>query len=136
MLVVEVLVVAQHHADRRIDHLGRDAVANLLGQARFGVPSTAVQLLELGSEDADLLGRLAGRRHQAHRHGFAHPLDDEDVAHPLAAVDESRGPIPPLGVDVIDIGAGGLGDVRVGGDDRGDDGCVGHAVTLPHLLAS
>ena len=68
--------------------------------------------------------------------GLLMPVDDEDVAHPLAAVDEPGRDVAPLGVDVIDIRAGRLGDVRVGGDDGGDDGCVGHADTLAHLVAS
>ena len=61
-------MVAEHHADGRVDDLGGDAVAVLVGDARVGIPAAAVQLLEAHAGDADLLGGLAGRRDQAHRH--------------------------------------------------------------------
>ena len=68
VLVVEVGVVAQHHADGRVDHLAADAVAVLVAEAGLGVPAAAVQLVEHDAEHGDLLGRLAGGRHQAHGH--------------------------------------------------------------------
>ncbi len=46
LLVVEVRVVAEHHADGRVDDLGGDAVAILVGEARVGIPAAAVQVLE------------------------------------------------------------------------------------------
>ena len=60
VLEVDVAVVAQHHADRRVDDLGGHAVAVLVGEAGRRVPAAAVQVLELVAGLADLLGRLAG----------------------------------------------------------------------------
>ena len=38
-LVGEVLVVAEHHADRRVEHLGGDAVAVLVGGPQPRIPA-------------------------------------------------------------------------------------------------
>src|SRR5947208_7442268 len=115
-LVVEVLVVADLHADGGVQHLGRDAVAQLVGEAGFRVPAAAVQAFEPHSGDPDLFRRLARRRHQAHRHRRLHPGDDEQVADVFAHELEMRSLIAPLGVDAVDVGVGRLGDVRIGGD--------------------
>src|SRR5581483_9506062 len=117
LLVVEVLVVAELHADRRVDDLGGDAVAFLVGEAGLRVPAAAVQVLELHAHHADLLRGLAGGGHQAHGDGRLHAVDDEEVADVLAAVDHLGRLVAPRRVDVVDVGARRLGDVRVGRDD-------------------
>src|SRR6185436_19684532 len=66
--VVEVAVVADGHADRRVEDLGGDAVALLVGEARLGIPAAAMEVLEARVEEADLLGRLARRGDDAERH--------------------------------------------------------------------
>ena len=76
----EVLVVADHHADRRIDDLGGDAIAHLIGEARFRVPAAAMQLVEAYAHEADVLGGLPGRSHDAHRDRRLHAIDHEHVA--------------------------------------------------------
>ena len=86
LLVVEVLVIAQHHADGGIEDLGRHAVALLIGEPRVGVPAAAVHVLERHAVRADLLGRLARRCDEAHRDRLAHPVDDEHVAAVIAAL--------------------------------------------------
>ena len=58
VLVVAVGVVAEDHADRRVDDLGDHAVGVLVVQAGLGIPAAAVQVLEpLVDVEADLLGR-------------------------------------------------------------------------------
>jgi len=125
LLVVEVAVVADRHPDRRVDHLGGDAVAGLVGDARFGVPAAAVEVLEARAHQADLLRRLAGSRDDAEGDRRLHPFDHEDVAHALDVLDVRRA-VAELRVDVVDEGVRRLGHVRVGRDDR-----VGHRACPP-----
>src|ERR1700719_877842 len=47
LLVVEVAMVAEHHADGRVDHFGGDSVAILFGQGSFRIPSALMHLFEL-----------------------------------------------------------------------------------------
>ena len=66
VLVVDVGVVAQHHADRRVDDLGGDAVEVLVGEARHRIPAAAPQVLEaLAGVEADLFGRAGRPRRRA-----------------------------------------------------------------------
>src|ERR1700687_2436758 len=60
LLVIEVAMVAEDHPDRRVDDLGGDAVAILVGHARVGIPTTAMHLLALCANRLELLGVLAG----------------------------------------------------------------------------
>src|SRR5437016_656234 len=83
--------------------------------ARLRIPSAAMQLLEPGAAQTELLGRLAGGGHEAHRHRLLHPVDDEDVAH-LGMALHARRLVAPRRIDVIDVGIGRLRDVGVGGD--------------------
>ncbi len=114
LLVVEVGMVADQHADGGIDDLGRHAVLVLVGQPRRGIPAAAVQILEFRAADADVLGRHAGRGDQAHRHRRLHAVDEIDVAHAFL-VDDMRRPLAPRRIDVVDVAVGRLGDVRIGG---------------------
>src|SRR3546814_13731274 len=59
LLEIEVVDVAEHHADRRVDDLGGDAVAVLLGESSSRVPASPVELFEAGALGADLGGILA-----------------------------------------------------------------------------
>src|SRR5882724_1257984 len=102
LLVVEVAVVADRHADRRVDDLGRDAVPLLVGEPRLGIPAAAVELLE-------------ARPHEPDR--YLEALDDEHVARALDVL-EVRGAVAVRGVDVVDVRVRRLGHVRVGRDDR------------------
>src|SRR5208337_1006728 len=47
LLVVEVAMVAEHHADGWVDDFGGDAVPILVGHARVGIPSAPMHLFEL-----------------------------------------------------------------------------------------
>jgi hypothetical protein len=116
VLVVEVLVIAEDHSDRRVDDLTAHAVAILVGDARVRVPTAAVEFLELHAEDRDLLGLLAGGGNEAERHRRLHARDHEEIA-ALVVGGEIRRSVAVLGVDPVDIGVGGLGDVRVGRHD-------------------
>ncbi len=116
LLELEVGMVADHHADGRVDHFGGDAVAILLRHARRGVPAAAVHLVEAHAGRADLLRRLAGRRHEPHRHRRRQTLDEERVAELVHVLHHRRLRLP-LRLDVVDVGVRRLGDVGVGGDD-------------------
>ena len=115
LLVVEVGMVADQHADRRIDDLGGHAVLVLVGKPRRGIPAAAVQVLEFRAPYADVLGRHAGGGDQAHRHRRLHAVDEVDVAHAFL-VDDVRRLLAPRRVDVVDVAVGRLGDVGVGGN--------------------
>jgi hypothetical protein len=117
LLVLEVRVVAEHHADGRVEHLGADAVARLVREPGFGVPAPAMQVLEAGPEHRQVLRRLAGGRDESHRDGLVEAVDDEEIA-ALGVVHESGSPVPEARVDPGGVRVGWLGDVRVGGDDR------------------
>src|SRR5262249_46420668 len=93
-----------------------DAVALLIRDACARVPPAAVQLLEARPHQADLLGLLAGGRHDAEGNGNFQPLDDVDVAHAFHVLQTRR----RVAIRRIDVGprVGRLRDVRVGGDDR------------------
>ena len=72
LLVVDVGVVAEHHADRRVDDLGGDAVAVLVGAAGPPGPSRrGAGPRSATPSTRDLLGRLAGGGDQAHRDRLA-----------------------------------------------------------------
>jgi len=118
LLHVEVVDVAQHHADGRVDDFGRDPVGVLLGDASGGVPPAPVQLLETRALGADLRRILAGRGDQPHRDRHGRALDLEDVAQLLTTIDEAGRSVAPTRIDVVGVGVRCLGDVRVGRDDR------------------
>src|SRR5260221_13710420 len=113
LLVVGVAVVAQHHADARVDDLSGHAVAVLGGHAGLWVPAAAVQVVEPRAQQLDLLRLLAGGRDRAEYDRLLHPVDDEALTEALAEVDQSRRPVAPRGIDVVDVAVGRLGDVRV-----------------------
>src|SRR5690606_21380918 len=71
----EILMVAECHADRRIDDLTGNSVAVLVGQPRIRIPAAAMEVLELDPERRELGGALACCRNQAHRDGLAQTLD-------------------------------------------------------------
>ena len=117
VLEVEVGMVAEHHADGRVEDLGRHAVALLIGEPRLGIPAAAVHVLEAGAEHRQLLGALAGGGDEAHRDRLVDALDDEEVAALRVADDVGRAVLKRR-VDPVDVRVRRLGDVRVGGDDR------------------
>ena len=124
LLVVEVGMVAEHHADGGVEHLRAHPVHVLVGEARVGVPAAPVHVLESGPEHPERLGGLAGRGHEAHRDGLVHPVDHEQVA-PLGVAHHVGRPLAEAPIDPVDVGIRGLGDVRV----RRDDGFRhGHAL--------
>jgi hypothetical protein len=110
-------MVAQHHADRRVQDLGRHAVAILIGQPRVRIPAATVELIEPGAEHGELLRTLAGGGHEPHRNRLREPLDDEEIA-ALRIVHHVRRAIAESRLDPIEVRVRRLGDVRVGGDDR------------------
>jgi hypothetical protein len=117
VLVVGVAVVAQDHADGGIDDLGGHAVTQLIGEARRGIPAAAVEIGEVIALHADLVRCFAGGGRGADVDGVLEPVDDEHVA-VGSGVDHARCAVEERLVDVVDVGAGRLGDVRVGRDDR------------------
>ena len=121
LLVLEVGMVAEHHADGRVEDLRAHAVALLVGQAGLGVPAAAVQVLEAGAEHRELLGLLAGGRDEPHGNRLVEPVDDEHVP-PLGVAHQPRRAVLEAVVDAVDVRARRFGDVRVGGDDRGRHG--------------
>src|SRR5687767_121757 len=46
MLVVDVGVAGEHHADRRIDHLAGHAVPVLIGDPGYRIPAPTMELVE------------------------------------------------------------------------------------------
>jgi hypothetical protein len=116
LLVVVILMIAEQHANRGVDHFGVDAVALLVGHASFWIPSATMQVLELRAEHLQVFGILAGRCDETHRDWFLHPLDHKDVAH-LIVVDHVRSGVLVLMVDTIDVTARRLRDVGIGGNN-------------------
>src|ERR1700722_10049136 len=116
LLVVEVAMVAEDHADGGIDNLGGDAVAILVGHPRVGIPSALMHLLELRAECSQLARVLARGRRQRDVDRTREVLDDEHVAQ-LLVVNHVRHRILILVIDSIDVSVGRLGDMRVGGDN-------------------
>ena len=117
LLEVEVPVVADGHTNGGIEDLRCHPVALLIGHARVGVPAAPVEVFELHPRQAQLLRRLAGRGHEAHRDRYLQTLHMEDVAR-LARVLQHRRLRLPLRVDVVDVGMGRLRDVGIRRDDR------------------
>ena len=131
LLVVGVGMVAQDHADRRIDHLGRDTVAVLFLQPLFGIPTTGMQLFPRHEDvRVDLVGGPAGRGHHAIGQSAATVVDRHRGAHRLVG-DRDRCPITELGIDAIDVTVSRFGDVRVG-----RDGEEGHDQQYPSACRS
>jgi hypothetical protein len=110
-------VVADHHPDRRVDDLGRDAVADLVGDACGGVPARPVDVAEEDTRLGQLLGRLAGCRDEPDGDRVLHPRHHEEVA-TLVIGDHVRRLIPVCRIDVRAVAVGRFGDVRIGADDR------------------
>ena len=109
-LVVEVLVVAQQHAHRRIYHFGRDAVAILIEQTRVRIPTAAMQILELDAGLGDLVRQFAGGRHEPEMNRPVHAVDDEHVA-VVVRRDDVRRAVAKRAIDVLRVRIGMLGDV-------------------------
>jgi hypothetical protein len=80
VLEVEVRMVAQHHADRRVQDLRGHAVAILIGEPRVRIPAAPMEILEPDAEHGQLLGTLAGRGTRPIGIGFESPVDDEEIA--------------------------------------------------------
>src|ERR1700685_3615332 len=116
LLVIEVAMVAEDHADRRIDHFGGDAIAILIGHARVGIPSAAMHLRKLRADRPQLARVLARGRCQRDVDRTREVLDDEHIAQ-LLVVDHVRSGILILVIDSIDVSVGWLGDMRVRGDN-------------------
>src|SRR5262249_27255269 len=98
------------------------AVAVLVGEAGFRIPAARVPVLE-ATDELDVLGPLARRRHQPHGyHGVGLIGDHVEVAAVVVAY-EVRSTLAVLLFDVLAVGVRVLGDVRVGRDDplRHDD---------------
>ena len=129
LLVVPVRVVAQDHADRRVDDLGGHAVAVLVVEPRLGIPAAAVQVLEpFVDVEADLLGRPPGCRDEPERHERVPVVDEHHVAQDVVML-EARRAVAVRGIDVVEVARRRLGDVRVGRDARSGRGRSGHDVS-------
>jgi hypothetical protein len=123
LLVVQVRMAAEHEADRRVEHLGADAVAILVRETCLGIPAAAVPLLEV-ARHSDVLGALARGRDEAHgERALRQVRDHVHVAARLVA-DEMWRPVPERWVDMLPVRVGVLGDVGVGRDHRLRHGCL------------
>ena len=91
VLVVDVGVVAEHHADRRVDDLGGDAVGVLVGEARDRIPTAAPEVVEaLVDVEAHLFGRPAGGGDEPERHEALAVVDQHHVAEHVVVVQARR----------------------------------------------
>ena len=118
VLVVEVGVVAEQHADRRVDHLGAHAVAVLVGR---GAPRDPTRRGAAPSNRApNIVSSSAGLPAAATRPiGIGLSMPSMTNRSPRFGSWTMRGARSrKRAVDAVDVGAGRLGDVRVGGDDR------------------
>ncbi len=110
LLVFEIGVIAQNHANRGIDDFGTDAIEILVRRAQCPVPATAVQFIEFSAAHAQGARILAGRGHQTDGNGFFHAFDDIDIA-VLFIVDQMRRTITKAGIDMVNITIGWLGNM-------------------------
>ena len=111
-------------ARRRVEHLGVDAVAVELLEARRGVVPTAPDVLE-AHPAAHLLGLESGARVHPERDGVGHAFEHPRVA--LFEALDARRTVAVLRRDPVDPEVGRLVDVAVGRDQpvRGS-GALGH----------
>ena len=107
-------MVADHHSDRRIDELGRNAILLLVRNAELGVPAALPQVFEGDAVCRDLRRILAGGGHQPHRNWRPHTIDDESIANLVDPLDARRA-ITEFGINVINIAMRRFGDVRIRG---------------------
>src|SRR5581483_1648629 len=92
--------------------LALDPVAILVGHPRLAVPATAVEFLEGGGVHSHFPRIASGRGHAAHGDLHLHAVDHEHVAAGGAPL-HVRGDVAVLGVDVVDVAVGRLGDVGI-----------------------
>ncbi len=116
LLVIEVTMVAEDHPDRRVNDLGGDAIAILIGHARVGIPSAAMHLLELCANRLELAGVFASRCRQRDVDRAWKILDQKNVAE-LLVMNHVRGGVFVLRVDPVHVGTGRFGDMGIGGDN-------------------
>ena len=117
-LEVDVGVVADHHPDRRVDDLGRHAVADLVGDARRWRPSPERWISSNSTPDS--VSSSAGLPAAATRPmaiGFFIP-GTTNRSPRLSSRDHVRRLVAERRVDVGRVAVRRLGDVRVGADDR------------------
>ena len=92
-------MVAQHHADGRVDDLGGDTVAILVGQPCDRIPAAAMQFFEFHAGFGDVFRLLARGGDEAKCDRPVHAVDDEHVAVVLGG-DDVRRPVAERAVDV------------------------------------
>jgi len=106
-------MIADHHADSRIDELCRDSILFLVGDAVFRIPPASPQLIEGNAVGRDLRRVFSCRGHKPHRNRRSHSIDNECVADSIEALHDRRA-VAILPVDKIRVAVRRLGDVRVG----------------------
>ena len=116
LLVVGVGMVAQQHADARVQDLGRHTIAILLTETCQRIPPPGVQLVPTDEiARVDLLPWPSRGGDHAVRHATAAVVDGHHRTHHVVGHRDGRAITEPR-VDAIEIAVAGLGYVRVGRD--------------------
>ena len=93
----------------RMCHDNGHAVLVLVGEAIVGIPAATGYIFPL-RVGVQLVSLLAGCGDEPHIDGAFHPINDVDVAL-VFGLDNMRGDVSPLRVDVVDVGVRRFGDM-------------------------
>ena len=115
VLVIRVRMVAEQHADGRVDDFRADAVAVLVEQPGLRVPAAARHLLEAAALGLHFGEGFAGRSDAIDAEAVIPPLHHINVLALGVALDMRR-LVPEGGIDIVDITVGRLGDMAIGGN--------------------
>ena len=116
-LVVEILVIAQQHANSGINDFGSNAVARLILHASVRIPAASMQLAEFDPRSGDLVRRLAGRGDQPQMNRLFHAVDLKHVAIAFGG-NNARRLVAPGAINMRGVGVWCFGNVRVSRNNR------------------
>ena len=120
VLVVDVGVVAQQHADRRVDDLGRDAVAVLVAEPRAPDPSRRDAARRTACRCRAGLRRSGRPAAATSQNGTSDCPLSISITSPSVSSWCRRGARSRYArIDAVEVGVGRFGDVRVGRDAQG-----------------
>ena len=126
---------AEHHAHRREDDLGREAVGTLFFEARLRVVPARMQLVPVPAIGPFDVGatRCGDAPERAVSRIGRIGVDDDGRAHARKVRELGRAVAEPR----VDVGVGrfGLGDVRIGGDVIAEHG-MAHDTVLSFKVAT
>ena len=105
-------MITEHHANRRIDKLRRDAVFFLIDDPELRVPTTLPQIAEFHAVGRNFSRVLASRCNQPHRDRCTEPINHKDIANFVHRRHVRRRALI-LRVDIVNVAVGRLGNVRV-----------------------